>query len=154
MYGEMRESVIQVQIWIMTISYMVKYDLVLEIQIWVMNLHKLNMYYYEWGPNDNMSAQTQVMAWHRSGGKPLNVPMLTKSFDAMWHYQTTMRYIPSKHGRTKKAISDLLLGKYRLGPNNSNWFYLRFNNFHLEHCCSISERLHKNTYTCQILATN
>ena len=44
MYGEMRESVIQVQIWIMTISYMVKYDLVLEIQIWIMNLHKLNMY--------------------------------------------------------------------------------------------------------------
>ena len=39
------------------------------------------------GPIDNKSALVQVMAWRRTGDKPLPEPMLTQFTDAyMWHY--------------------------------------------------------------------
>ena len=37
-------------------------------------------------PIDNKSALVQVMAWHRTGDKPLPEPMMTQFTDAyMWH---------------------------------------------------------------------
>ena len=37
-------------------------------------------------PIDNKPALVQVMAWHRTGGKPLPEPMLTQFTDAyMWN---------------------------------------------------------------------
>ena len=53
------------------------------------------MYFHEWkflcfdfpkGPIDSKSALVQVMAWHRTGNKPLPEPMLAQFTDAyMWH---------------------------------------------------------------------
>ena len=38
------------------------------------------------GPIDNKPALAQVMAWHRTGDKPLPEPMLSHFTDAyMWH---------------------------------------------------------------------
>ena len=35
--------------------------------------------------NDNMPALDKLIAWRR-----LNAPVLTMTFDAMWHHQATM----------------------------------------------------------------
>ena len=38
-------------------------------------------------PNDNMSALAQMIAWHRTGDKPLAVPMMTLFTDAFMRHR-------------------------------------------------------------------
>ena len=41
-------------------------------------------------PNDNKPALVQVMAWHRTGDKPLPEPMLTQFIDAYMRHSWEM----------------------------------------------------------------
>ena len=43
---------------------------------------KISLKFVPKGPTDNKSALVQVMAWHRTGAKPLPEPMLTQFTDA------------------------------------------------------------------------
>ena len=43
---------------------------------------KISLKFVPKGPIDNKSALVQVMAWHRTGDKPLPEPMLTQFTDA------------------------------------------------------------------------
>ena len=42
------------------------------------------------GPIANKSALIQVMAWHRTGDKPLSEPMMTQFTDAWMHQLASM----------------------------------------------------------------
>ena len=42
------------------------------------------------GPIDNKSALVQVMAWHRTGDKPLSEPMRTQFIDVYMRHQREM----------------------------------------------------------------
>ena len=47
---------------------------------------RISLKFAPWRPIDNKAALVQVMAWHRTGDKPLSEPMLTRLTDAhMWH---------------------------------------------------------------------
>ena len=47
---------------------------------------RISLKFAPWRPIDNKAALVQVMAWHRTGDKPLSEPMLTRLIDAhMWH---------------------------------------------------------------------
>ena len=48
--------------------------------IWIS--YKISLKYVPWGLIDNMSALVQIMAWRRSGDKPLSEPTLTQFTDA------------------------------------------------------------------------
>ena len=48
-------------------------------KIW--NSNKISLKYVPWGLIDSMSALVQIMAWRRSGDKPLSEPMLTQFTD-------------------------------------------------------------------------
>ena len=52
--------------------------------IWI--LIQFSLKFLPKGPIDNKLALVQVMAWHRTGDKPLPEPMLAQFTDAyMWH---------------------------------------------------------------------
>ena len=48
--------------------------------IWISN--EISLKYVPWGIIDNISELVQIMAWRRSGDKPLSEPMLTQFTDA------------------------------------------------------------------------
>ena len=49
-------------------------------------LIQISLKYVPMSPIDNKSALVQVMAWRRTGDKPLPEPMMTQITDAyMWH---------------------------------------------------------------------
>ena len=54
--------------------------ILLNKNIWISN--KISPKYVPWGPIDNMTALVQIMAWRRSGDKPLSEPMLTQFTDS------------------------------------------------------------------------
>ena len=50
------------------------------------NLIQISLTFVLNGPIDDKPALVQVMAWHRTGDKPLHEPMLTQFTDAYtWH---------------------------------------------------------------------
>ena len=65
-------------------------------------MHFLNENFFIWihislkfvpkGPIDNKSALVQVMAWRRTGDKPLSEPMLNQFTDAYMRYQREISY--------------------------------------------------------------
>ena len=59
--------------------------------IWVSN--KASLKYVTYGRIDKMSAQVQIMAWRRTGAKPLSDPMMTQSTDAYMRQQAWMCYM-------------------------------------------------------------
>ena len=56
--------------------------------IWISN--KISLKYVPRGLIDNMSALFQIMAWHRSGDKPLSEQMLTQFTDAYMQHKGEM----------------------------------------------------------------
>ena len=47
---------------------------------------QISLKYVSWSPIDNKPALVQVMAWHRTGDKPLAAPMMTHFIETyMWH---------------------------------------------------------------------
>ena len=65
-------------------------------------MHFLNEKFFIWiqislefvpkGPIDNKSAWVQVMAWRRTGDKPLSEPMLNQFTDAYMRHQREISY--------------------------------------------------------------
>ena len=50
-------------------------------------LNKISLKYIPLGQFDNLAALVQIMAWRRSGHKPLSEPMVAKPFsEAMMEY--------------------------------------------------------------------
>ena len=41
----------------------------------------ISLKFFPKGPNDNKAALVQIMAWRRTGDKPLSEPMLTQFID-------------------------------------------------------------------------
>ena len=51
---------------------------------------QISLKYVPRSPIDNKPALVQVMAWHRTGNKPLSEPMLTRFTDAYMQHQGEM----------------------------------------------------------------
>ena len=53
-------------------------------------------FWVKWVPNDpisNKSSLVQIMAWRRTGDKPLSGPMMTYVIDGYWHHLASMFYM-------------------------------------------------------------
>ena len=53
-------------------------------------LNEISLKYVPYGPVDNMAALVQIMAWRRTGDRPLSEPMLVCFIDAYMRHSTSM----------------------------------------------------------------
>ena len=56
----------------------------------VFNFNKNSLNFVPEGPIDNKSSLVQIMAWHRTGDKPLPEPMMTQFNDTYMRHPTSM----------------------------------------------------------------
>ena len=61
--------------------------------VWVLN--KISLKFANKGLLDNNTALVQIMAWHRTGNKPLSEPMMASFDDAYMHHLASMSWINS-----------------------------------------------------------
>ena len=56
--------------------------------VWIMI--KISLKFVPKGPNNNVPALVQIMAWRQTGDKPLSEPMMTQFNDAYMHHLASM----------------------------------------------------------------
>ena len=91
--------------------------------IWISN--KISLKYVPWGLIENMLALVQIMAWRRTGDKPLSEPMLTQFTDAYMRHlgRSVYRKIPAKFSSDDYFSDEYYIIGYhikRLGLANLN----------------------------------
>ena len=60
----------------------------LNANVWI--LTKISLKFVPKGPINNIRTLVQIMAWRRTGDKPLSEPMMTKFNDAYMHHPASM----------------------------------------------------------------